>query len=105
MPDTGRYQQVQKLLADAAGSDADPDHEQHGRFWELPYADFMALQTIYNVRLIGEPGPDRGKRSGLIRVLKGEQSGVPRMPLGRPPMSNENIAFIQTWIDDGCPEI
>jgi hypothetical protein len=42
----------------------------------------------------------------MIKILKGELPGFPRMPLNGPPyMSDENIKFIQDWIDADCPEI
>lgn len=99
----GRYARVQQLLASAAGSQS-PFHDGQASFWQLPYVDFMALPPIYDVRLIADRGQNRGARSGLVKVLKGEQSGIPQMPLNRPPMNPEDIQFIQDWIDDDCPE-
>ena len=29
---------------------------------------------------------------------------IRRMPLFRPPVAPANIAFIEKWIDDGCPD-
>ena len=60
------YKQVQKLLGDAA-RDATPFHDDQGRFWELAYAEFMALGPIYGITLIAEPGPERGDITGLRR--------------------------------------
>lgn len=100
----GRYARVQQLLSAAAGSST-PFHDDHARFWELPYGQFMDLPPIYDVQLIADPGDGRGARSGLIQVLKGEQPNVPQMPLNRPPMSGEDIRFIEVWIDADCPEI
>ena len=105
---TTRYQRVQSILNQATG-DGTPFHDGQARFWDLPLADFLALTTIYEVQLIAPKGADRGARSGLIKALKGElpfgQDGdFPRMPVNRPPVTPENIAYIQKWIDDDCPD-
>ncbi|MGH9720270.1 MAG: tyrosinase family protein [Bryobacteraceae bacterium] len=56
----------------------------------------------------GTRSPGRGAASGLIRGLKGQApfdgSQFPRLPWGGKPVSLEDIAFIEQWIDDGCPE-
>lgn len=58
----------------------------------------------------------RGAAANLVKALTeeapfgaelpnpppGAQSS--KMPAGAPPVSDANIACIQTWIDDGCPE-
>jgi len=105
----GRYAQVQRILETAAGPAANPDHTDstgadRGRFWRLPYKEFMVLPPIYGHQLIADSGPNRGARSGLVQVLQGKLQGVPRMPLNRPPVADADIAFISKWIDDGCPE-
>ncbi|QJE98916.1 hypothetical protein [Luteolibacter luteus] len=101
------YLRVQQILNDAAGTGR-PNHGGKRRFWNLPHAEFMALGPVYGVQLIAPPGPDRGARSGLVLALKGEPpfgpGGFPRMPLNRPPVTPENIQFIQDWIDCDCPE-
>lgn len=106
----GRYAKVQRLLGDAAGE----GHPQHlgadfaplQRFWELPYAEFMAITSIWGIQLLADPGPNRGSRSGIIQVLKGTEPTTPRMPPEpRPAMAPEDIQFIQDWIDSDCPEI
>jgi hypothetical protein len=109
-PPMGRYARVQQLLGDAA-TDGAPDHVDdagtaHGRFWELPYAQFMALPPIYGHPLIADAGPNRGERSDLVKVLKGPlPDGIPRMPRFRPAMNAADIQFIQDWIDADCPEV
>ena len=104
---TTRYQRVQDILNRAAG-DGTPYHEDHARFWNLPLAEFVAL-SVYDVAIIAPAGADRGARSGLIKALKGEapfgQGGdFPRMPLNRPPVAPGDITYIQTWINDDCPD-
>jgi hypothetical protein len=103
-----RFTRVQEILERAAG-DGFPFHEGQERFWNRPLADFLALPPIYGVDLIAPAGPDRGARSGLIKALKGERpfgpgGQFPRMPLNRPPVAPDDIAFIQKWIDDNCPD-
>lgn len=100
----GRYARVQQLLGDAAGT-LMPFHDGHGRFWDLPYDQFMALPLIYDVKLIADPGENRGGRSGLVRVLRNQEPNVPQMPLNRPVMKAEDIEFIEEWIDADCPEV
>jgi hypothetical protein len=101
------YAQVSEILERATGTGR-PFHGNHKRFWTLPLSDFLKITTIYNVELIAAEGPDRGARSGLIKALKGEPpfgpGGKPRMPLNRPPVPDDEIAYIQKWMDQGCPE-
>lgn len=110
-PPLGRYARVQQIL-DAAATDGHPSHiddsgDERGRFWQLPYAQFMALPPIYGHSLIASPGPNRGARSALVRVLQGPLTNppIPRMPLNRPSVALADIQFIQNWIDADCPEM
>lgn len=45
--------------------------------------------------------------AGLIKALRGlypfDGSHFPRMPLGRPPVAEDDIRYIERWIADGCP--
>jgi tyrosinase len=99
------FEHVQQILANAAAG-AFPNHDGNGRFWELALDDFQAL-TIYGVQLIADPGPNRGRDSGLVRALRGESpfdgTLFQRMPLGRPPVSPADIQFIEDWIDADLP--
>jgi len=100
------FRKLQDILNKAAG-DGQPDHEGNGRFWNLPLSDFRKL-TVYGVQVIADKGADRGARSGLIQALKGVPpfgpGGLPRMPLGRPPVADDDIAWIQKWIDNDGPD-
>lgn len=53
------------------------------------------------------PSSGRGAASGLIKGLKGEApfdgSQFPPLPWGGSRVSTADIAFIEQWIDDGCP--
>lgn|GEM_PF-1528433 len=103
MNEGGRYAKVQRILDETVG-DLNPFHAGHGRFWLLPLNEFLSLPPIYGHSLIADPGPNRGERSALVKVLKGQLPGIPQMPLNRPPLNDDAIRFIQDWIDDGCPE-
>ncbi|MEJ0037748.1 MAG: hypothetical protein WDO68_17020 [Gammaproteobacteria bacterium] len=100
------FETVRKLL-DSAVAGGEPFHDDKGRFWELPLDALLAIKAIYGVRPIAEAGPNRGARSGIILALKGQPpfgpGGMPRMPLNRTPMADNDIAVIEKWIDDGCP--
>jgi hypothetical protein len=104
-----RYQHVQEILDRAAG-DGQPGHEGNGRFWDKPLQEFLQIRSIVGVPVIATPGKNRGARSGLILALKGEppfgddDSDLPRMPLFKPPVAPADIAFIENWIDDDCPD-
>jgi hypothetical protein len=107
-----RYQHVQDILERATGN-GQPGHFGHGRFWNKPLQEFMQMGPLAGVDIIATPGPNRGARSGLTLSLKGEPpfgpSGgsvgvIPRMPFLRPPVAPADIAFIEKWIDDGCPD-
>lgn len=91
------YKRVTQLLAKAASA-SHPMHGGKGRFWTASEPEFLTLR-VYGNNLIADPGPERGRRSALVQVLRGELPGFPRMPLNRPPMSPADIAFITTWID------
>ena len=101
------YGRVQQILQTATPT-GNPLHRQagvsQGRFWLKPYDVFVNL-SIYNHKLIADPGPDRGKNSALVQVLRGTLAGVPRMPRAPlPPVADADIQFISDWIDAGAPE-
>ena len=102
--ESGRFKRVQHILEEATGT-ASPVHSGKGRFWNMDLDEFKSL-TIYGINVIEE---NDGSNSGLVKALKGEppfgEGGMPRMPMNLPPVSNENVAFIENWINEGCPEI
>ncbi len=122
-----RYDRVKQILDEASG-DVHPSYQGHDRFWNLPHAQLLEVK-LYGIRMIApaegtsSSGPaktcchgtapaaaqtGRGAASGLIKGLKGQSpfdgSQFPKLPWGGAPVSYENIAFIEQWIDDGCPE-
>jgi tyrosinase len=56
----------------------------------------------------GETVPGRGAASALVKGLRGEYpfdgSRFPRLPWGGRPVAEDDVRFIEEWIDDGCPE-
>ena len=94
-------------FSNSAAGFGSPLHDGRGRFWNVPLTTFIGL-SILGQDLIAPPGPNRGLNSNLVKALKGEVPfdgfDFPRMPLNRQPVAPEHIAFIQDWIDRGCPE-
>ncbi len=105
VPVVGRFELVRRILDGAMGFGS---ARTHGKFWQQPLADFIAGE-FGGDPFIAPPGADRGKRSNLIKALKGEEpfdgSVNDRMPARRSPVSADHIAFIESWIDADCPEI
>jgi photosystem II stability/assembly factor-like uncharacterized protein len=107
-----RYERVQQILDESIGG---PDAQigVHGAFWRGKTRDKFVAMSVHNRQLliVGD-----GAGSNLVKALKGEApfgadlenpptgATLSRMPAGFDPVSSEHIAFIQKWIDDGCPE-
>ena len=128
------YEQVREILDAAAGSAQQPSYGGHGRFWNLPLAEFLEV-TLYGVRMIAplneaaatppeqaaddsccerqapsevRRSPGRGARSGLVVGLKGDWpfdgTQFPRLPWGGTAVAPADVDLIANWIDAGCPE-
>ena len=107
-----RYERVQQVLDESIGGQT-AQIGIHGAFWRGKTRDELVALVVRNRQLlvVGD-----GAGSNLVKALKGEApfgadledpppgSTLSRMPAGFDPVSPENIAFIQKWIDDGCPE-
>jgi photosystem II stability/assembly factor-like uncharacterized protein len=107
-----RYERVQQILDESIGG---PDAQigVHGAFWRGKTRDEFVAMLVRNRQLlvVGD-----GAGSNLVKALKGEVpfgadvenpppgASLSRMPAGFNPASPEHIAFIQKWIDAGCPE-
>src|SRR5689334_4267250 len=121
---TTRYDRVIAILDQAAGS-SESDYGGIGPFWRLPLSKLVEVR-VHGIRMIapeekeaacpccvteessgGPPFAGRGEKSGLIRGLRGDPpfdgTQFPRLPWGGSRVSNDDIAFISDWIDDGCP--
>jgi photosystem II stability/assembly factor-like uncharacterized protein len=105
-----RFERVVEILDAAVGGPTAPVNF-HGAFWRgVSRNDFVA-RKVYGFDLItlGD-----GAGSTIVKALRGEtpfgaDTGNPnadfnRMPSGRPLVPFADIAFIENWIDDGCPE-
>lgn len=107
-----RYARVKAILAAAAGNST-ADYDGLGKFWEKPLDELLAAK-LFGVRLIAAGpaaaccgGGSRSASSGLIQGLRGEPpfdgSRFPPLMWGGSRVADEDIAFIASWIDDGCP--
>jgi len=85
----------------------------HGDFWRgKSLHEFIAL-NIFGQKLID---PGHAANSAIVKALRGlapfgaDVDPRPpgaifrRMPAGRPPVPDSSIAFIEQWINDGCPD-
>ena len=107
-----RFQQVIGILDDAIGG-PDTNIRAHRAFWRGLTRDEFVAKTIFGHDLVTV---GNGKVSNLVRALKGQvpfgsdlpspppDSEIRRMPAGLPEVAADAIAFIEQWIDDGCPE-
>lgn len=105
-----RFERVIQILDEAIGGPA-ASIRAHGTFWRGLTRDQFVAQEVFTRPLIVV---GRGGDSDLVKALRGEfpfgsNTGTPgatfrRMPAGRPPVPVDQIAFIERWIDDGCPE-
>jgi photosystem II stability/assembly factor-like uncharacterized protein len=107
-----RFDQVVQILNTAVGGVAAPVGF-HGPFWRNVTRDQLVAKKVFGLPLIAL---GNGASSNLVKALKGEApfgADLPnpppdatfnRMPSGRAPVAAADIAFIQKWIDDGCPE-
>jgi mono/diheme cytochrome c family protein len=67
----------------------------------------LRVDTVAHLLKGGSRGPaivpGKSQASLLLRVLRGQEEDPPRMPLGKEPLSAEQIALIARWIDQGAP--
>ena len=109
----GRFERVTSILDEAVGG-PEASFANHGPFWREKTRDqFVALRVRGKVLLVVGDGAG----SNLVKALRGQEpfneesadppppgAELPRMPVGLDAVSAPDIDFIQTWIDDGCPE-
>ena len=107
-----RYEHVLEILDNSIGG---PSEEigVHGAFWRGLTRDEFIVKRVRRLDLVALGD---GANSNLVKALKGEApfgADLPeppegalfsRMPAGLPPVGDSDIAFIQQWIDDSCPE-
>jgi hypothetical protein len=106
------FDQVKQILDDAITAwtqqnGVPPDLSGHGpTFSWATKADLLAA-VGHNKRLIQPDmiGNGQGAHTNLIVDLRtGIDTPALRMPLGGPFIPDDQIAIIQQWIDDGCPD-
>jgi hypothetical protein len=104
-----KFAKVIEILETAVNGDT---IRAHGNFWRgKSLQEFIALK-IFGQKLV-EPG--QAANSAIIKAFRGlapfgsDVSPRPpgalfrRMPAGRPPVPDDSIAFLEQWINDGCP--
>jgi len=104
------YAQVQHILSTAVGGVDVPVPGPHGAFWRTRTRDQFVQFSLFGLPVVT---PGDGSNSTLVKALRGQEpfgqdTGNPgasfrRMPAGRPPVPDDQIAVISAWIDDGCP--
>jgi len=107
-----RYERVLQLLDQAIGGPG-VNIGVHGAFWRGLSRDQFVAKKVFSLALVVV---GNGAASNLVKALKGESpfgqdlpnppagARFDRMPSGLSPVSDADIAFIQKWIDDSCPE-
>src|SRR4051794_34289883 len=106
-----RFQRIIDILDTAIGGPM-VDIAVHRAFWRGLTRDQFVAKKVFGLDLV-QVG--QGADSNLVKALRGVApfgSDLPdppadaqfsRMPAGRPPMPDADIAFIERWIDEGCP--
>lgn len=101
------YSQVQQALDRAINDVANIG--AHGAFWRTLTRDEFVVKKVFGKQLVvgGDPA-----NSNILKALRGETpfgsdtgtsgAALRRMPAGLPPMREEDIALIETWIRNGC---
>ena len=107
-----RFERVIHILDQAVGGPS-VNIGVHRAFWRGITRDDFVAKTVFGLALVT---PSDGRGSNLVKALKGESpfgidlpdppadAQFSRMPAGLPPVPDSDIALIQTWIDDGCPD-
>jgi hypothetical protein len=103
-----RFERVLEILDRVVGGATAPVGF-HGPCWRGTSRDDFDAKPIFGLPLF-QVG--NSATSNLVKALKGktpfgakqgnDEADFNRMQSGMPPVSTEDIAFIQTWIDEGC---
>ena len=85
----------------------------HRAFWRGLTRDQFVAKKVFDLPLVTVSD---GRHSNLVKALRGESpfgidlptppadAEFSRMPAGLEAVPEPDIAFIQQWIDDGCPD-
>ena len=105
------FEKVQLILDQSIGGPA-VNIGAHHAFWRGLTRDQFVIKPVFGLPLISL---GHGADSNLIKALKGQApfgsdlnpptpgANKRRMPAGLPPVADPDIAFIEQWINDGCP--
>ncbi len=101
-PAQSRYDQVVDILENAVG----PGYAgQHGRFWMDKTRDEFVATNVFGLPIVQVGDADA---SNLIKAITGHSpfdgSLYIQMPPNRPPIPPDQVEFIRSWINDGCPD-
>jgi photosystem II stability/assembly factor-like uncharacterized protein len=106
------FQRVIEILDEAIGGPG-VGIGVHGAFWRGLTRDQFVAKKVFGRALVGLGD---GANSNLVLALKGlapfgadlpdppPGASMSRMPAGLPAVPADSIAFIEQWINDGCPE-
>jgi photosystem II stability/assembly factor-like uncharacterized protein len=107
-----RFQRVIEILDRAVGGPNAPVGF-HGAFWRNSTRNDVVVRKVFGLPLITVGD---GAGSNLVKALKGQSpfgadladapadATFSRMPAGLEPVPPSEIAFIETWINEGCLE-
>jgi len=103
-----RYDRVKEILDLAVQGKEIGAHKAFWRALDLP--GFKA-RKVFGKQVVT---PGDGAHSNLVLALRGQSpfgedigtpgADIPRMPFGFPPVADSDIAFIEKWVTDGCPD-
>ena len=103
-----RFEKVKDILDRAV---AGHTVHAHGAFWRGLTRDEFVAKKVFGRALLAS---GNAAESNLVRALRGQppfgndtgnlDTDFPRMPARLPPVAEPDIIFIETWINDGCPE-
>jgi Ferritin-like len=108
VPVANRLGQVTQILDAAVGPG---EFGAHGAFWRGQTRDQLVVKIVRGEQLLVV---GNGRDSNLVRALRGQLpfgsdtgtagADFPRMPADLAPVPDADIAVIEKWIDDGCPD-
>ena len=104
------FSQIQQILDTAVGGPDADVFAPHLAFWRDTTRDEFVAFEFAGVQIITL---NDGAGSGIVKALRGQfpfgkDTGTPgaqfrRMPAGKDPVPDDQIAIIAQWIDAGCP--
>jgi len=103
-----RYDRLKQILDEAIGGES---IGAHGAFWRPLSREEFLLRKVFGRAVVTPGDPDA---STIVKAVEGRApfgsdtgtvgATFRRMPAGLPPLPAEHIAFLRSWISDGCPD-